>query len=99
MRINKSNITIKQGNPIYIGNNRIWESLGNIMNKRNYPSIQTGLLMRKRGGSLTSDGRRFKFKDSTLVRNSKALNNKRDMRKKFIQSDRPTYSNSKIRKG
>lgn len=44
-------------------------------------------------------GRRFKFKDSPLVRNSKALNNKRDMRKKFMKSDRPTYSNNRIRKG
>lgn len=52
-----------------------------------------------KGGSLVSDGRRFKFKDSPLVRNSKALNNKRDMRKKFMKSDRPTYSNNRIRKG
>lgn len=34
MRINKSNITIKQGNPMCIGNNRIWESLDSIINKR-----------------------------------------------------------------
>lgn len=53
----------------------------------------------KNGGSLTSDGRRFKFKNSSLVRNSKALSNKRDMRKKFMKSDRPTYSNNRIRKG
>ena len=45
------------------------------------------------------ENRRFKFKDSPLVRNSKALNNKRDMRKKFMKSDRPTYSNNRIRKG
>ena len=57
------------------------------------------VISKKRGGSLTSDGRRFKFKDSTLIRNSKALNNKRDMRKKFIKSDRPTYFSNKIRKG
>lgn len=44
-------------------------------------------------------GRRFKFKDSTLVKNSKTLNNKRDMRKKFMKSDRPTYSNNRVRKG
>lgn len=54
---------------------------------------------KRSGGSLVSDGRRFKFKDSPLVRNSKALNNKRDMRKKFMKSDRPTYSNNRIRKG
>lgn len=54
---------------------------------------------KRSGGSLVSDGRRFKFKDSPLVRNSKALNNKRDMRKKFVKSNRPTYSNNRIRKG
>ena len=57
------------------------------------------IISKRKGGSLTSDGRRFKFKDSPLVRNSKALNNKRDMRKKFMKSDRPTYSNNRVRKG
>lgn len=57
------------------------------------------VVSKRKGGSLVSDGRRFKFKDSPLVRNSKALNNKRDMRKKFMKSDRPTYSNNRIRKG
>lgn len=61
--------------------------------------LYNGVISKKRGGSLTSDGRRFKFKDSPLVRNSKALNNKRDMRKKFMKSDRPTYSNNRVRKG
>ena len=61
--------------------------------------MQGSLLTLKKGGSLVSDGRRFKFKDSTLVRNSKTLNNKRDMRKKFMKSDRPTYSNNRVRKG
>lgn len=54
---------------------------------------------KRSGGSLVSDGRRFKFKDSLLVRNSKVLNNKRDMRKKFMKSGRPTYSNNRVRKG
>ena len=93
---------LQQENPIYIGNNRIWESLDkipDIVKKRRQPSVQSGLLLMKVGGSLTSDGRRFKFKDSSLVRNSKALSNKRDMRKKFMKSDRPTYSNNRIRKG
>lgn len=54
---------------------------------------------KRSGGSLTSDGRRFKFKDSPLVKNSRNLNNKRDMRKKFMKSDRPTYSNNRVRKG
>lgn len=93
---------LQQENPIYIGNNRIWESLDripDIVKRRRQPSVQSGLLVMKKGGSLTSDGRRFKFKDSPLVRNSKALNNKRDMRKKFMKSDRPTYSNNRVRKG
>lgn len=93
---------LQQENPIYIGKNRIWESLDkipDIIKRRRQPSIQSGLLMMKSGGSLTSDGRRFKFKDSPLLKNSKILNNKRDMRKKFIKSDRPTYSNNKIRRG
>lgn len=61
--------------------------------------LYNGVISKKRGGGLISDGRRFKFKDSPLVRNSKALNNKRDMRKKFMKSDRPTYSNNRVRRG
>lgn len=63
------------------------------------PLMQGALLTMKKGGSLVSDGRRFKFKDSPLVRNSRTLNNKRDMRKKFMKSDRPTYSTNRVRKG
>jgi hypothetical protein len=77
---------LQQENPIYIGGRR-------------QPMMQGALLTMKKGGSLVSDGRRFKFKDSTLVKNSKTLNNKRDMRKKFMKSDRPTYSNNRVRKG
>lgn len=76
---------LQQENPIYIGGRQ--------------PMMQGALLTMKKGGSLVSDGRRFKFKDSTLVKNSKTLNNKRDMRKKFMKSDRPTYSNNRVRKG
>lgn len=93
---------LQQKNPIYIGRSRIWESLDkvpDIIKRRRQPSIQSGLLVMKKGGSLTSDGRRFKFKDSPLVRNAKALNNKRDMRKKFMKSDRPTYTNNRVKKG
>lgn len=57
------------------------------------------IVSERKGGSLVSDGRRFKFKDSPLVRNSRTLNNKRDMRKKFMKSDRPTYSTNRVRKG
>ena len=93
---------LQQENPIYIGRRRVWDSIKSIPKNpyiRRQPLMQGSLLTLKKGGSLVSDGRRFKFKNSTLVRNSKALNNKRDMRKKFMQSDRPTYSNNKIRKG
>ena len=89
---------LQQENPIQIGTKRIWESLDKVPEiVRRQPSIQAGLLVMKSGGSLVSDGRRFKFKDSPLVRNSKSLNNKRDMRRKFIKSDRPTYS--RVRRG
>lgn len=93
---------LQQENPIVIGGRRVWESLEQvprILRERRQPRMQGALLTMKRGGSLVSDGRRFKFKDSPLVRNSKTLNNKRDMRKKFMKSDRPTYTNNRIRRG
>lgn len=93
---------LQQENPIYIGGRRVWDSIKSIPKNpyiRRQPMMQGALLTMKKGGSLVSDGRRFKFKDSTLVKNSKTLNNKRDMRKKFIKSDRPTYSNNRVRKG
>lgn len=93
---------LQQENPIYIGSRRVWDSIKSIPKNpyiRREPLMQGSLLTLKKGGSLVSDSRRFKFKDSPLVRNSKALNNKRDMRKKFMKSDRPTYSNNRIRKG
>lgn len=93
---------LQQENPIYIGSRRVWDSIKSIPKNpyiRRQPLMQGALLTMKKGGSLVSDGRRFKFKDSTLVKNSKALNNKRDMRKKFMKSDRPTYSTNRVRKG
>lgn len=93
---------LQQENPIYIGGRRVWDSIKSIPKNpyiRRQPMMQGALLTMKKGGSLVSDGRRFKFKESTLVKNSKTLNNKRDMRKKFIKSDRPTYSNNRVRKG
>lgn len=90
----------KVGTPIYIGSRRVWDSIKSIPRYiRRQPLIQGALLTMKKGGSLISDGRRFKFKDSPLVRNSRTLNNKRDMRKKFMKSDRPTYSTNRVRKG
>lgn len=85
---------LQQENPIYIGSRRVWDSIKSIPKN---PYIRRQPLMQ--GGSLVSDGRRFKFKDSPLVRNSRTLNNKRDMRKKFMKSDRPTYSTNRVRKG
>lgn len=93
---------LQQENPIYIGGRRVWDSIKSIPKNpyiRRQPMMQGALLTMKKGGSLVSDGRRFKFKDSPLVKNSKTLNNKRDMRKKFMKSDRPTYSNNRVRKG
>ena len=89
---------LQQENPIYIGSRRVWDSPKNLYIRRQ-PLMQGALLTMKKGGSLVSDGRRFKFKDSPLVRNSRTLNNKRDMRKKFMKSDRPTYSTNRVRKG
>lgn len=92
---------LQQENPIYIGGKRVWDSIKSIPKNpyiRRSPVMQGALLTMKSGGSLTSDGRRFKFKDSPLVRRSRSFN-KRDMRKKFMKSDRPTYSNNKVRKG
>lgn len=93
---------LQQENPIYIGSRRVWDSIKSIPKNpyiRRQPLMQGALLTMKKGGSLVSDGRRFKFKDSTLVKNSKTLNSKRDMRKKFMKSDRPTYTNNRVRKG
>lgn len=93
---------LQQENPIYIGSRRVWDSIKSIPRNpyiRRQPLMQGALLTMKKGGSLISDGRRFKFKDSPLVRNSRTLNNKRDMRKKFMKSDRPTYSTNRVRKG
>lgn len=93
---------LQQENPIYIGSRRVWDSIKSIPKNpyiRRQPLMQGALLTMKKGGSLVSDGRRFKFKDFPLVRNSRTLNNKRDMRKKFMKSDRPTYSTNRVRKG
>lgn len=43
-------------------------------------------------------GGRFTPKKSQLVKNAETQNTKRDMRKKFIKSDRATYTNNKVRK-
>ena len=43
-------------------------------------------------------GGRFTPKKSQLVKNAENQNTKRDMRKKFIKSDRATYTNNKVRK-
>lgn len=85
---------VKSGHPLRFNNVDEFNNYSNGIGK-----LQGTLLTMKKGGSLISDGRRFKFKDSPLVRNSRTLNNKRDMRKKFMKSDRPTYSTNRVRKG
>ena len=63
---------LQQENPIYIGGRRVWDSIKSIPKNpyiRRQPMMQGALLTMKKGGSLVSDGRRFKFKDSTLVKN------------------------------
>lgn len=96
---------VKSGHPLRFNNvdefNNYSNSIGKLQGKEGDMVIEMpdALLTMKKGGSLVSDGRRFKFKDSPLVRNSRTLNNKRDMRKKFMKSDRPTYSTNRVRKG
>lgn len=78
-------------NPIKIGTSRIWESIERIPDyvlKGRTPRFQGAYITLKKGG-------RFKFRESSLVKNAKE---KRDMRKKIIKSDRPTYSNRFIKK-
>lgn len=43
-------------------------------------------------------GGKFTPKKSQLVKNAETQNTKRDMRKKFIKSDRSTYTNNRVRK-
>lgn len=43
-------------------------------------------------------GGKFTPKKSKLVKNAEEQNSKRDMRKKFIKSDRPTYTNNRVKK-
>ena len=78
-------------NPIKIGTSRIWESIKGIPDyvlKGRTPRFQGAYITLKKGG-------RFKFRESSLVKNAKE---KRDMRKKIIKSDRPTYNNKFIKK-
>ena len=78
-------------NPIKIGTSRIWESMERIPDyvlKGRTPRFQGAYITLKKGG-------RFKFRESSLVKNAKE---KRDMRKKIIKSDRPTYSNRFVKK-
>lgn len=44
-------------------------------------------------------GGRFTPRKSLLVKNAEKLNSKRDMRKKFIKSNSPTYKTSRVKKG
>lgn len=78
-------------NPVKIGTSRIWKSIDGIPDyvlKGRTPRFQGAYITLKKGG-------RFKFRESSLVKNAKE---KRDMRKKIIKSDKSTYSNRFVKK-
>lgn len=85
---------LQQTNPIVIGGNRVWQSLDripSILRERRVPKMQAGLLTLKPGG-------KFTFNENKLVKNAKRISG-RDMRRKVVKSDRPTYSNRRVKKG
>lgn len=78
-------------NPVKIGNNRIWKSIDKIPDyvlKGRTPKVQKAYITFNTGG-------KFSFKENSLIKNAKE---KRDMRKKLIKSDRPTYNTKFIKK-
>lgn len=78
-------------NPVKIGNSRIWKSIDKIPDyvlKERTPRVQGAYITFNTGG-------KFSFKENSLIKNAKE---KRDMRKKLIKSDRPTYNTKFIKK-
>lgn len=78
-------------NPVKIGNSRIWKSIDKIPDyvlKGRTPRVQEAYITFNTGG-------KFSFKENSLIKNAKE---KRDMRKKLIKSDRPTYNTKFIKK-
>lgn len=62
------------------------------------PKLQQGKSVRNPELVTMAHGGRFDFKKSPLLKKQEEINGKRDMRKKFIKSSRPTYK-KRIRKG
>lgn len=86
---------LQQENPIRINTKRVWKDIQNIPNyflSRRLPTMQGNLLTLSKGGS-------FRFSESNLVKNSRYLSGRRDMRKKLVKSDRPTYTTNRVKKG
>lgn len=78
-------------NPIKISNSRIWKSIDKIPDY-----VLKGRTPRVQGAYITfNTGGKFSFKENSLIKNAKE---KRDMRKKLIKSDRPTYNTKFIKK-
>lgn len=78
-------------NPVKIGNSRIWKSIDKISDY-----VLKGRTPRVQGAYITfNTGGKFSFKENSLIKNAKE---KRDMRKKLIKSDRPTYNTKFIKK-
>lgn len=78
-------------NPVKIGNSRIWKSIDKISDY-----VLKGRTPRVQGSYITfNTGGKFSFKENSLIKNAKE---KRDMRKKLIKSDRPTYNTKFIKK-
>lgn len=78
-------------NPVKIGNSRIWKLIDKIPDY-----VLKGRTPRVQGAYITfNTGGKFSFKENSLIKNAKE---KRDMRKKLIKSDRPTYNTKFIKK-
>ena len=75
-------------NPVKIDNSRIWKSIPDYVLKGRTPRVQRAYITFNTGG-------KFSFKENSLIKNAKE---KRDMRKKLIKSDRPTYNTKFIKK-
>lgn len=78
-------------NPAKIDNSRIWKLIDKIPDY-----VLKGRTPRVQGAYITfNTGGKFSFKENSLIKNAKE---KRDMRKKLIKSDRPTYNTKFIKK-
>lgn len=62
------------------------------------PNASDQVRLTKQAALMDKVGGKFTFKKSPAVKDAEKLNGKRDMRKKFVKSSRPTYKR-RIRKG